>query len=193
MSHAVSPVKVKPIYMQPSDGDKSMLMQDWWVSVLNSISSTSERQAPYQCAALYEADGISNHTWYPMVFFARRAASRSPSRGHVVSRFIPVVSMCLTSFTKSPTSPPMLLVIILDSICHCIDSAPRCIAFTAACRCERPSHVFLFLHPSQTLIRLLLPPRARVLPCHPCRSRSPTATPTHTNLACRFPLQVRYL
>jgi hypothetical protein len=112
---AISPVKAKPVYIQLSDGDKGMLMQAWRVSVPNSISSTSEQQARYQCGALYEADGISDCTWYPLVFLSRRAASRSPCRGHVVSRFLPVVSTCLTSFTKSPTSPPMFLVIILLS------------------------------------------------------------------------------
>ena len=37
----VSPVKAKPVYIQLPDGDKSMLMQAWRVSVPNSISSMS--------------------------------------------------------------------------------------------------------------------------------------------------------
>jgi extracellular elastinolytic metalloproteinase len=38
---AVSPVKAKPVYIQLPDGDKTMLMQAWRVSVPNSISSMS--------------------------------------------------------------------------------------------------------------------------------------------------------
>lgn len=38
---AVSPVKAKPVYIQLPDGDKSMLMQAWRVSVPNSISAMS--------------------------------------------------------------------------------------------------------------------------------------------------------
>ena len=36
---AVSPVKAKPVYIQLPDGDKTMLVQAWRVSVPNSISS----------------------------------------------------------------------------------------------------------------------------------------------------------
>ena len=37
----VSPVKAKPVYIQLPDGDKTMLMQAWRVSVPNYISSMS--------------------------------------------------------------------------------------------------------------------------------------------------------
>jgi len=38
---AVSPVKAKPVYIQLPNGDKTMLMQAWRVSVPNFISSMS--------------------------------------------------------------------------------------------------------------------------------------------------------
>ena len=41
----ISPIEAKPVYVQLSDGDKSMLMQAWRASIPNSISSLGCRVA----------------------------------------------------------------------------------------------------------------------------------------------------
>ena len=43
---AISPIKAKPIYIQLPGGDKTMLIQAWWVSLSNSISSISSWFVP---------------------------------------------------------------------------------------------------------------------------------------------------